>query len=179
MDIEKRRFILEKIKTLRKIIAETVLPELLTLEQAVLQSCLEDAPRKSREEELTLIVDGGSKGNPGEGYGSYAIVDYEGHVLENGTAGFGSNITNNESEYKALLLGLKGLLPSVRRCPSEVALTVETDSALIVGHLQGGWRVNALNLLPLIQEARKLLGQFSSWQIKKVPRDEIVAILGH
>ena len=42
-----------------------------------------------------------------------------------------------------------------------------------------GWQVKAANLRPLIDEAKSLLKAFGKPDLVKVPRDEIVRVLGH
>lgn len=125
---------------------------------------------------ITLWVDGGSKGNPGEGYGSYAIFE-KGELVTQETKVFGQNMTNNEAEYDALLLGLRQVHWSWNA--DTVALAVRTDSALVKGQTQDGWKINAPNLRSRCGKARQLLGCFASWQIIKVPKADMVAIVGH
>jgi len=138
----------------------------------------EDLPFTDPLTELTLWCDGGSRGNPGEGYGSYAIIPTGGYApVEQDTGVFGQGMTNNESEYAALLWGLKQLRKGLK--VSQIGLTVKTDSALVQGQLQEGWAVNADNLRPMWIEAKALLASFASWRIEKVPRAEVVAVLGH
>ena len=131
---------------------------------------------------LTLVTDGGSRGNPGEGYGSYALFEGEGsEPTAIASKVFGQDMTNNEAEYEALLWGLErthqyqvnwGMIP-------EIALTIRIDSALVRGQLQEGWKVNAPNLRERIRKARELLTNFASWEIKHIPRVEVEAVLGH
>ena len=55
--------------------------------------------------DVVLVFDGGSKGNPGLGYGSYAIIiNNEADIrrLE-----FGDGVTNNEAEYDTLIAALE------------------------------------------------------------------------
>ena len=61
-----------------------------------------ESPDWTDPAEYLLVFDGGSKGNPGEGYGSYAL-------FEGGRPGaaqrvdFPEVMTNNEAEYRTLL----------------------------------------------------------------------------
>ena len=123
---------------------------------------------------VLLYTDGGSLGNPGPGYGSYCIV-IEGHPPSYGRENFGSNCTNNEAEYKALISGLA----RVKEYNTQIELEIRLDSALLVGHLSKNWRVKAINLRPLYQKALTLLNEFRSYQIVKVPREEVEIVLGH
>jgi hypothetical protein len=49
----------------------------------------------------------------------------------------------------------------------------------MVGQLTQGWQVKAANLRPLVDEAAGLLRAFGHTQLEKVPRAEIVRVLGH
>jgi len=123
---------------------------------------------------VLLYTDGGSLGNPGPGYGSYCIV-IEDHPPSYGRENFGPNCTNNEAEYKALLLGLA----RVKEYSTEIELEIRLDSALLVGQLQRDWKVKASNLELLWSKAMYRLNEFDAWRIVKVPREEIEIVLGH
>ena len=49
----------------------------------------------------------------------------------------------------------------------------------MVGQLTQGWQVKAANLRPLVDEAKSLMAAFGRCHLVKVPRDEIVRVLGH
>jgi len=121
-----------------------------------------------------LYADGGSLGNPGLGYGSYCIV-IEDHPPTYGRENFGPNSTNNEAEYKALISGLA----RVKEYSTQIELEIRLDSALLVGQLSKNWKVKATNLRPLYQKALALLSEFQSYQLVKVPREEVEIVLGH
>jgi ribonuclease HI len=86
------------------------------------------------------------------------------------------------AEYRTLIAALKDLMGRIQRAgksPSDYSLLVHTDSQLIVGQLTQGWRVKAANLRPLVDEATSLIQAFGRCDLVKVPRDEIVRVLGH
>ncbi len=134
------------------------------------------------EFDFLAVVDGGSRGNgaANEGYGSYVLSTRDGRKetirLDLGTA------TNNEAEYQTLIAALKDLVGRIQRAdraPSGYSLLVHTDSQLMVGQLTQGWKVKAANLRPLVDEAKSLMQAFGRCDLVKVPRDEIVRVLGH
>jgi ribonuclease HI len=95
---------------------------------------------------------------------------------------FGRGVTNNEAEYRTLIGGLKDLVGRIQRAgksPSDYSLLVHTDSQLLVGQLTQGWQAKAANLRPLVDEARGLVQAFGRCDLVKVPRAEIVRVLGH
>ena len=70
--------------------------------------------RKDRwSPDYLLIFDGGSKGNPGKGYGSYAIIRTQDGAQRVERVDFGDGYTNNEAEYDSLIAGLQDLLDRI------------------------------------------------------------------
>jgi ribonuclease HI len=75
--------------------------------------------------------------------------------------------TNNQAEYRALLIGLE---EAVKLAPDR--LTVRMDSELIVKQLNGEYRVRNPDLLPHYEHARELLKRFADFCIVHIPREE-------
>jgi len=134
------------------------------------------------EFDFLAVVDGGSRDNgaANEGYGSYVLSTRDGRKetirLDLGTA------TNNEAEYQTLIAALTDLSGRIHRAgktPSAYSLLVHTDSQLMVGQLTQGWKIKAANLRPLVDEAAALIQAFGRCDLVKVPREEIVRVLGH
>lgn len=131
-----------------------------------------------------LSTDGGSFSNGSQdsaGYGSYCLQARTG---QNQTVrlDFGRGVTNNEAEYRTLIAGVKNLVSRIQRegkSPSNYSLLAHTDSQLIVGQLTQGWKIKAANLRPLVDEAAALIEAFGRCDLVKVPREEIVRVLGH
>jgi ribonuclease HI len=90
--------------------------------------------------------------------------------------------TNNQAEYVALisaLVDLRGRIERAGRNPRSYSVAVHTDSQLMVGQLAQGWKIKASNLRPLVDEAAALIHAFGRCDLVKVPREEIVRVLGH
>jgi ribonuclease HI len=110
---------------------------------------------------MKVWIDGSGALLPGQ-KGQYCIIFEDGskirETLEKGT--------NNEMEYFALLQSL--------RDPRSKGATIFTDSKLLVGQLQEGWKINAENLKAIHEECSRLL---RSQQAKLVwiPREENLA----
>ena len=120
-------------------------------------------------------VDGGCRGNHAlgnrEAYGSIS----DGESVER--LQFADAHTNNEAEYLALS-ALLGNLLSDRVDPQKPVTRIYTDSQLMVGQLTQSWKVDAINLLTLHDEAALRL-QRTGANLIWVPRPEIVKRLGH
>lgn len=115
-------------------------------------------------ETVRLFSDGACRGNPGIGGAGAVIIDAGGQVLWEGSEYLG-HCTNNISEYKALILGLKGALAlGVTR------LEVYLDSELLANQINGSYKVKNENLKILMQEIRKLLSSFETADVRHVRR---------
>ena len=115
---------------------------------------------------LMLFTDGASRGNPGEAGAGIAIYDEQGNELA-GTGQYLGKCTNNEAEYRALLLGLAECSRFGRG-----RLKLHLDSELIVKQIRGEYKVKHPNLQPLYQEAMKRLTGFASFSITHVRREK-------
>jgi ribonuclease HI len=131
--------------------------------------------------ELSVAFDGGSRGNPGQGYGSY-LVQSPGRKPVVKRVEFGDNYTNNQAEYDSLIAALEYIIDRLNatgRTPEQVALEIKGDSDLVVNQLQGTYKVKEGGLKPRHARALELLDQFGAWMIAWHPREESVRLLGH
>ena len=140
------------------------------------------------EPDYVLIFDGGSKGNPGAGYGSYALARRDAQDGMRPAYGqpkrleFGDEVTSNEAEYDTLIAALESLLAELaarRENPAQHALEVRGDSRLVLQQLQGLWKAKDDRMRERRDRALRLLRRFGAFRLKEVPRSESVAILGH
>ncbi len=125
-----------------------------------------NALSKSSERELVLYTDGAARGNPGPAAIGVVLADVQGNIL----MALGQVIgkaTNNEAEYRALLVGLD--CAAKRGAES---LSIRTDSELMTQQLLGTYRVRAPNLKSLFEEAKKHLGSFGRVDIRHIPREQ-------
>ena len=82
--------------------------------------------------ELNVVFDGGSRGNPGQGYGSY-MVQSPGRKPVVKRAEFGPNYTNNQAEYESLLACLNYIvdrLTATNRTPTASLSTSKPTATL-------------------------------------------------
>lgn len=121
---------------------------------------------KLKGKTLHLYTDGASRGNPGEAGAGVAILDDEGNELVVAGQHLGQ-CTNNEAEYRALLLGLAKC-----RELGQGRIKIHLDSELIVKQIQGAYRVKHPNLKPLFEEAMQSLSGFASYSITHVNREK-------
>lgn len=130
---------------------------------------------------VTLIFDGGSKGNPGPTYGSYLIKSsgFPKSPVKRLTWGRG---TNNEAEYRSLIDGIRGLLVHLQEHGIEagtVQLRIAGDSSLVINQLAGAWKVKSPRMRALFNEASNLLANFGQVSFVHHDRKVSVRVLGH
>ncbi|MFQ5459427.1 MAG: ribonuclease HI family protein [Anaerolineae bacterium] len=125
-----------------------------------------------------IVFDGGSRGNPGLGYGSYRLRPRDGEWSAPTRLDFGGRVTNNEAEYKALLAALTDLGRRVPR-PETVRVEVIGDSKLVLSQMRGDWRIRAANLRQLANLGMALAARFQGVTYRWQPRAESVRLLGH
>jgi ribonuclease HI len=138
-------------------------------------------PGQAPEQPIGIIFDGGSRGNPGQGYGSYAL-DWPGEERQKVSLRFGNQHTNNEAEYDTLIAALEGILKRLRDAgadPKTARLDIRGDSLLVINQVQGRWQCKEERLQSRCQQARSLLQQFGHWRLNHHDRSHSVAVLGH
>jgi ribonuclease HI len=129
-----------------------------------------------------IVFDGGSRGNPGQGYGSYALTRVQDGARRLERLEFGGGYTNNEAEYDTLIAALQDLVQRIEeagRQPREFSLEIRGDSALVIHQIQGRWKAKEARMAERRDRARELLRRFGSADLKAQPRAESVRILGH
>ena len=133
-----------------------------------LRRILEEAARRLDETsgEVFLYTDGASRGNPGPAGAGAVLLDGRGKVLGESSEYLGE-ATNNEAEYRALLLGL-----SLARLKGVKRLRLRSDSELLARQLMGRYRVRHPRLQVLFEAAKGLIGSFEAFHIERVLREE-------
>jgi ribonuclease HI len=140
------------------------------------------ASRPAWTPDYVLIFDGGSRGNPGWGYGSYAITRVQDGAQRLSRVHLGNGYTNNEAEYDSLIAALEDLIERIeqaRRQPEEFTLEVRGDSALVINQLNGKWKAQEPRMRQRRDRCLELLRRFAATELKTQPREESVRILGH
>ena len=130
--------------------------------------------------EVEIYTDGGCSGNgtPGaRAYGSYNIRAIRDGIEVKCTTqvarDYPEHSTNNAAELQALIDALRTLTPGT------YTVRTYTDSQVLAGWVAYGYKCKKAHLLPLVLEARRLWAQFPNAEIRCVPREQIVAVLGH
>lgn len=138
-------------------------------------------PGQAPEQPIRIIFDGGSKGNPGQGYGSYAL-EWPGNPRQIVQLRFGDLVTNNEAEYDTLIAALEGVLKRLREGgadPGTAKIDIRGDSLLVINQVKGEWKCNESRLRMRRDRVRALLKAFGAWQLRHHDREKSVEVLGH
>jgi ribonuclease HI len=128
---------------------------------------------------ITVLCDGGCLGNnvagrTGQAYGSFIIM---GESLVRNLKSFEAGLTNNDAEYLIIIAALETLRARGRAADTDV--TIQTDSALVIGQMTQNWKVKAPNLLPHIIALQEEMKHFRSVRFEKVSGNSVKRILGH
>ena len=116
-------------------------------------------------EEVTVHIDGGARGNPGEAGAGVFFQDRAGAVLER-IARYLGRATNNTAEYQALLIALaRARDAGVRH------LRVFSDSELLVNQVNGRYRTKVAHLQQYLQEAIRLMREIGRVDVMHVRRE--------
>lgn len=120
----------------------------------------------SKDMELFINVDGGSRGNPGPGASGWIIKDKQGNVLVKEGLFF-KECTNNQAEFTALKMALTAA-SDFGKC----SLTIKADSQLMVRQYLGEYKIKNPELQILMSEIKQLAGKFKQITITHVPREQ-------
>jgi len=112
-----------------------------------------------------LWVDGAARGNPGQAGAGFVLERGKSRVL--GAGEYLGEATNNEAEYRALILGMEA---AGRQGCNE--LEVFSDSELMVRQMRGEYRVKNHRLQELYFQAVKKMKPFKRITFNHISRDE-------
>jgi len=112
-----------------------------------------------------MNFDGASKGNPGLS-GAGAVIYENGEEIWSAAEFLGYK-TNNQAEYQALILGLKGALNL-----GITVLSVFGDSLLVVNQINGIYKVKSSSIFNLYEEVLALRDRFEYIEFNHVYRDK-------
>lgn len=112
-----------------------------------------------------LYTDGGARGNPGPAGAGALLLAPDGTEVEAISAYLGE-LTNNQAEYRALLLGLQAAIDNDVR-----ELDVRMDSELIVKQMKGEYKVKHPDMKVLHAQAKQLVAKFDRISFHHIRRE--------
>jgi len=117
---------------------------------------------------ITIFIDGGSRGNPGPSAFGVAFLNESNEILKKYSQYIGEK-TNNEAEYQALIFALKKAKALFGR---DLIITIKSDSELLVKQMNGKYKVKNPNIQKLFLEAWNLRIDFKNLNIILIPREQ-------
>jgi ribonuclease HI len=115
---------------------------------------------------VIVACDGASRGNPGPAGIGVQITTGDGSVLAEIARGIGE-ATNNVAEYTAVIAGLERAQEL-----GAGAVTLRSDSQLLINQLTGRYRVKSEHLHALHHRALSIATGFGRISFEHVPREE-------
>lgn len=141
------------------------LEEVKDLIHQALMSFPKESRTRSQQKGYSFVTDGASRGNPGlAGAGLLIFNPQDQLVFED--CRFLGTVTNNEAEYRALLLALE---QGVRFTTG--AVTCVMDSELVVKQMKGQYTIKSEKLKQLSDLVKEKSRSFSSVNFVHVPRE--------
>lgn len=113
---------------------------------------------------LIGYCDGGSRGNPGPAASGFVLLTTEGVVVAEGGAFLGV-ATNNVAEYQALYLALEKALELGAQ-----TVDMRLDSLLVVNQMNGIYKIKHVDLIPIHNRIKELMGRFDKVSFSHVLR---------
>src|SRR6185369_10468452 len=110
-------------------------------------------------------TDGGSRGNPGPAGVGVVVRDPSGRIVWELAEFIGSK-TNNEAEYLALIGALDFAVENKLS-----NLHVQSDSLVMVNHVNGIYKCQAPTLQPLLKKALALVKKIKKFSIEHIRRE--------
>lgn len=112
---------------------------------------------------MSLYFDGASKGNPGESSAASVLITEDKTFLN---SEYFIKATNNESEYKGLIIGLETAISNNIK-----NLKVYGDSKLVIMQSKKLWKVKSPNLIELSIKVQNLIKEFDSIEFNHILRE--------
>lgn len=114
---------------------------------------------------LEIYTDGGARGNPGPA--GIGVVIWSGHTLVSRHKEFIGHATNNQAEYKAVILGLR----EAKKLGAK-ELIFYLDSELVVNQLSRKFKIKDSDLGLLFVKVWNLIIGFKSVNFQHIPREK-------
>jgi ribonuclease HI len=122
---------------------------------------------------ITIYTDGGSRGNPGPAAAGIVFCNEKGQPFKKYSQYLGDRLTNNEAEYRAVILALqkfKHLFGKKVAKASEI--TVISDSELMVKQLREEYKVLDEKIQKLFMDLWNLRLDFKRVSFRQVAREK-------
>ncbi len=122
---------------------------------------------------IIIATDGGARGNPGPAAAGAVFYNEKGEKVKEYSKYLGDKLTNNEAEYSAAIFGLEKFKAQFgKRLSKEAEITLQSDSELMVCHMQGKYKIENERLQPLFLKLWNLRLDFKKVSFKLIRREK-------
>ena len=122
---------------------------------------------------VIIFVDGGSRGNPGPSAVGFVFCNEKGQVFKDYSEYLGENITNNEAEYRGVILALKKFKALFgNKLAKNTEIQLKSDSELLIRQLNGEYKILDENMQHLFLEIWNLKIDFKEIKFKLINREK-------
>ncbi len=122
---------------------------------------------------IIIYVDGGSRGNPGPGAVGTIFYNEKGQSFKKYSQYLGDNLTNNETEYLAVIFALKKFKQLFGKKIAKISeVQIRSDSELLVKQLNGKYKIVEPKIQSLFIILWNLKLDFKKVKFSRIPRDK-------
>ena len=119
---------------------------------------------------IIVYTDGGSRGNPGKAAVGVVFCDETGKITHKFGEYLGDGLTNNEAEYRAVIMAFKKLREMFS--PAETHVESRSDSQLLVNQMSGRFKIKNDNIRSFAVGIQKLAEDFAGVSYVAIPREK-------
>jgi ribonuclease HI len=122
--------------------------------------------------DITIYIDGGSRGNPGPAGIGVVIIDENKKTVKEYSQ-YLDRATNNEAEYQALIFALKKAKALFgKEKIKKYSINIFSDSELLVNQMAGHYKIINPKIQPLFLKAWNLKIDCGQINFQALPREE-------
>ncbi|MGH7240065.1 MAG: ribonuclease HI family protein [Candidatus Saccharimonadales bacterium] len=122
---------------------------------------------------MIIYTDGGSRGNPGKAAVGVVFCNEKGEIIKTFGEYLGDGLTNNEAEYRAVILALKKFKAVFGKPVAKVTdVEIRSDSELLVNQMEGRYKIENENIQKFFMEIWNLKIDFKTVTFKAIPREK-------
>jgi ribonuclease HI len=122
---------------------------------------------------VIIFADGGSRGNPGPSAVGFVFCNEKYQMFKEYSEYLGENITNNEAEYRGIILALKKFKAVFgNKLAKNTEIELRSDSELLISQLNGQYKILDEKIQPLFLEVWNLKIDFKKLKFKLISREK-------
>jgi ribonuclease HI len=122
---------------------------------------------------VIIFADGGSRGNPGPSAVGFVFCNEKCQTFKEYSEYLGDGITNNEAEYRGIILALKKFKAVFgNKLAKNTEIELRSDSELLINQLNGQYKILDEKIQPLFLEVWNLKIDFKKLKFKLISREK-------